>query len=144
MQPTVRGIVSAIVGALAVFGIVVPSPAAAQPVSCDDPSCVPGINRIVELGSYCQNTMYHVFATTSWGRVVFCDSARGLPPRYFRALPVVGIREYDTPCDQALTTMAQAPDGLFLLCGPYLHSNGQGETRWIRGDHYVNPNTPNS
>lgn len=110
--------------------------AAAEPVSCDDPSCVPGINRIVELGSYCDNTTYNIFATTPEGRVVFCDSLRGLPPRYFRSLPLAGVRDYDTPCTQPWHQVAQAPDGLFLLCGVIQDGNGNGVTRWIRGDHY--------
>jgi hypothetical protein len=116
--------------------MVPPAPAAADPGSCDDPSCVPGIDRIVELGSYCDNTTYHVFATMASGRVVFCDSARGLPPRYFRSLPLAGIRDYNSPCTQPYTQVAQAPDGLFLLCATHMFPNGTGDSRWVRGDHY--------
>jgi hypothetical protein len=32
--------------------------------------------------------------------------------------------------------VAQAPDGLFLLCG--MSPGPSHETRWIRGDHYDN------
>lgn len=110
----------------------------APPAPCNDPSCVPGINRVVELGSYCDNVIYYVFATTPNGRVVFCDSARGFEPRYFRALPLVGIREYNTPCTWPLNEMAQAPDGLFLLCGMSLRETGEADSRWIRGDHWDN------
>lgn len=129
------------VGALALIGLHWPAAASADPVQCDEPACVPGINRVVALGADCDNVTYFVFATTDWGRVVFCDSTRGLSPRYFRALPVAGIREFDTPCDQPFNQMAQAPDGLFLFCGPKLDRNGTGVTRWIRGDHYDNPNS---
>jgi hypothetical protein len=104
--------------------------------ACNDPSCVPGINRVVELGAYCDNVIYNVFATTPTGRVVFCDSAKGLAPRYFRALPVAGIREFNAPCDQPYNQMAQAPDGLFLLCATALREDGSGETRWVRADHW--------
>lgn len=118
--------------------LVKPASAVAQPVGCDDPNCIPGIDRVVELGSYCTNTIYYAFATTPWGRVVFCDSARGYDPRYFRALPVAGIREYDTLCDQPYNQMAQAPDGLFLICGMHLNPDGTADSRWIRGDHWDN------
>lgn len=114
-----------------------PPLAQAEP-SCDDPICVPGIDRVVELGSYCDNTIYYVFATTPGGRVVFCDSARGLAARYFRSLPLAGIRDYDTPCTQPYAQMAQAPDGLFLLCGMALRKTGEADSRWIRGDHWDN------
>jgi hypothetical protein len=110
--------------------------AGARPLGCDDPSCVPGINRVVALGSYCDNVTYQVFATTPEGRVVFCDSLRGLPPRYFRSPPLAGIREFDTPCTQTWNQVAQAPDGLFLLCGVVQQPNGSGQSRWIRADHY--------
>jgi hypothetical protein len=124
--------------ALAITGLSVAAPTAAEP-SCDDPSCVPGIDRIVALGSFCDNAIYHVFATTPQGRVVFCDSIRGGPPRYFRSLPLAGIRDYDTPCPQPYNQMAQAPDGLFLICGMHLFSDGSNaDSRWIRGDHYDN------
>lgn len=115
-----------------------PARAAAEPNRCDDPSCVPGVNRVVQLGSNCDNVIYYVFATTDWGRVVFCDSARGGAPRYFRALPLAGIRQYDTTCTQPYNQMAQAPDGLFLLCGMHLNADGSADSRWIRGDNWDN------
>lgn len=131
-------------GVLAALGLSWPTPAAADPVQCDDPSCVPGINRVVALGAYCDNPTYHVFATTNWGRVVFCESARGLPPRYFRSPALVGIRQYNTPCLSAYTQVAQAPDGLFLMCAvvPNSDRSGDGSLVWARGDHYVDPNSP--
>jgi hypothetical protein len=132
-----RGIGCAI-AVVVTAGFLPPAHATAEPSSCNDPNCVPGIDRIVELGSHCDNTIHYVFATTNWGRVVFCDSARGFEPRYFRALPIAGIREYDTPCDQPYNQMAQAPDGLFLLCGMHLNTDGTGDSRWIRGDHWDN------
>lgn len=124
-------------------GLLLPAVAHAGPEpTCDDPSCVPGINRIVELGSYCDNVIYNVFATMPTGRVVFCDSAKGLAPRYFRALSVAGIREFNAPCDQPYIQMAQAPDGLFLLCAeviqPSTDLEGSGsQSRWVRGDHWA-------
>jgi hypothetical protein len=131
------GLVSA-AAAVAVAGLPWPTPAGADPGSCDDPSCIPGINRIADLGSYCDNVIYNVFATTPGGRVLFCDSARGLAPRYFRAMPVAGIREYNTPCTQSYQQMAQAPDGLFLLCGYHENPDGTADSRWIRGDNWDN------
>lgn len=136
-----RRMVSAI-AALATLGLFWPTLAAADPVKCDDPSCVPGINRIGALGAYCDHPTYYAFATTDGGRVVFCDSARGLPPRYFRSLPLVGIREYNAPCPRVFNEVAQAPDGLFLICGVMTDKYGNGTTVWGRGDHYVNPNSP--
>ncbi|KWX69284.1 hypothetical protein ASJ79_00100 [Mycobacterium sp. NAZ190054] len=132
-----------VVATTSTVGLLSPVVAHADPVpTCDDPSCVPGINRIVDLGSYCDNVIYHVFATTPAGRVVFCDSAKGLAPRYFRALPVAGIREFNTPCDQPYSQMAQAPDGLFLLCAAVLqpgtdNEESGGQSRWVRGDHWA-------
>jgi hypothetical protein len=131
--------IASVLNALSAFGILVPAPVAAEPGSCNDPSCIPGINRVVELGAYCDNTIHFVFATTPDGRVVFCDSARGLPPRYFRSPPVAGIRDYGTACPQPYTQVAQAPDGLFLLCGMYMRPDGEADSRWIRGDNYNNP-----
>lgn len=130
------------IGALTALSLFRPALVAADPAECDDPSCVPGINRVVQLGAYCDHPSYHVFATTDWGRVVFCDSARGLPPRYFRSPPLVGIRQYNTPCPRAYTEVAQAPDGLFLICGVVIDKSGNGAPAWIRGDHYANPNSP--
>jgi len=127
-----------LISALAVGSLLRPAAAVADPVSCDDPMCVPGINRVVELGSYCDNVIYYVFATTPAGRVVFCDSARGYAPRYFRSMPLAGIREYDTPCTLPYNQMAQAPDGLFLICGMALRETGEADSRWIRGDHWDN------
>lgn len=136
-----RRMVSAI-AALATLGLFWPALATAEPVKCDDPSCVPGINRVVALGAYCDSPTYYVFATTDWGRVVFCGSARGLPPRYFRSLPLAGIREVDTPCPRVANQVAQGPDGLLLVCQVVTDKTGEGVTLWVRGDHYDNPNSP--
>lgn len=111
---------------------------AQPPPVCDDPSCVPGIDRVVPVGAFCDNAIYYVFATTPQGRVVFCDSLRGYAPRYFRSMPLAGIREYNAPCDLPYNQVAQAPDGLFLLCGMSLRETGEGDSRWIRGDHWDN------
>lgn len=60
---------------------VMPAPqAAAEPQTCNDPSCVPGITPNVVQGSYCSNTSYYVFGTavagvsTRAGRLLFCGS----------------------------------------------------------------------
>lgn len=131
-------LVAPVVSAGIIWSLIVAAPAGADVARCDDPSCIPGINRTVELGASCNNVIFNVFATTPWGRVVFCDSARGYAPRYFRALPVAGIREYNTLCEQPYNQMAQAPDGLFLICGMSLRDSGEADSRWIRGDHWDN------
>jgi len=101
----------------------------AEPVSCDYPSCVPGISPGVVLGAPCDNTTYFVFATTSWGRLVFCGSPRRYAPRYFRSPPMAGMKEVNSDCTGFENDVAQAPDGLFLTC---LSANGAA--RWVRGD----------
>jgi hypothetical protein len=103
--------------------------AAAEPASCDVPSCVPGITPGAVLGASCSDTTHYVFATTSWGRVVFCGSPRRYAPRYFRSLPLVGIKDENSSCTGHEHTVAQAPDGLFLSCVP-----ANGQALWLRGD----------
>lgn len=101
----------------------------AEPTDCDVPSCVPGIKGGVVLGAPCGNTTHYVFGTTSWGRVVFCGSPRRYDPRYFRSLPLIGIKTENAACQGYENSVAQAPDGLFLSC---LAANGN--SRWVRGD----------
>ncbi|OBB17705.1 hypothetical protein A5761_09905 [Mycolicibacterium setense] len=110
----------------------VQSPRAAAeppPTNCDNAFCTPGITPNVVLGAPCENTSYFVYGTTSWGRLVYCGSPRRYEPRYFRTMPMVGIRELDSNCTGLENNMAQAPDGLFLMC---VASNG--EVTWQRGD----------
>lgn len=123
-RPTALAASGAIVAAA--FGI---PTAAAEPTSCDVPSCVPGIRGGVVLGAPCDDTSYYAFATTSWGRLVFCGSPRRDAPRYFRSPSMVGIKTENSPCQGYENSVAQAPDGLFLDC---LGANGS--TTWVRGD----------
>lgn len=81
------------------------------------------------LGAPCSDTAYYVFGTTSWGRLVFCGSPRRYEPRYFRTMPMVGVKDLNANCAGREGDMAQAPDGLFLTCAPK-----DGETKWVRGD----------
>lgn len=117
------------VAALMAPAVALPAPATAQPSSCDDPSCVPGITGGVVLGAPCSDTSHFVFGTTSWGRLVFCGSPRRYEPRYFRSPSMRGIKDENSNCEAFENSVAQAPDGLFLTC-----VSVDGEPRWVRGD----------
>lgn len=107
----------------------VASPAPAHATGCDDAFCTPGIAAGVTLGAPCTDTGYFVFGTTSWGRLVFCGSPRRYEPRYFRSPPMVGVKELNASCTGYENYVAQAPDGLFLMCA------GQNDQMvWVRGD----------
>jgi hypothetical protein len=106
-----------------------PPPAAAEPTECNDPFCVPGITGGVVLGAPCGDTAYYVYGTTSWGRLVFCGSPRRYEPRYFRSPPMVGIKDENGNCTGYENDVAQAPDGLFLMC-----VSKDGRSFWERGD----------
>ena len=110
-------------------GVLTPATASADLVSCDDPACTPGITGGVVLGSYCGDTSYYVFGTTSWGRLVFCGSPRRYEPRYFRSPSMAGVKNLNDACVGRENQVAQAPDGLFLSC---IVTNG--EPRCVRGD----------
>lgn len=110
-------------------GTVSSTPAHAEPSSCDNPSCVPGIKPGVVLGSYCADTSNYVFGTTSWGRLVFCGSPRRYEPRYFRSPSMAGVRALDSDCTGFENQVAQSPEGLFLSC---IFADGVG--RWVRGN----------
>jgi hypothetical protein len=107
----------------------------AQPQTCNDPFCVPGITPNVVQGSYCSNTSYYVFGTavagasTRAGRLLFCGSPRRYEPRWFRSPPMAGIRTEGSDCTNYLEYVAQAPDGLFLACVAK-----DDQHRWLRGD----------
>jgi hypothetical protein len=105
-----------------------PADPAVSPV-CDDAFCTPGIKGDVVLGAPCDDTANYVFGTTSWGRLVFCGSPRRYEPRYFRAMPMLGIKQLGSNCAGYDNDMAQAPDGLFLTC-----SSQNGQPMWVRGD----------
>jgi hypothetical protein len=106
-----------------------PAPNPAISGMCDEPSCTPGITGGVVLGAPCDNTTYYVFGTTSWGRLVFCGSPRRYEPRYFRAMPMFGVKELGTDCNGYENGMAQAPNGMFLMCVAQ-----HGVTVWQQGD----------
>jgi hypothetical protein len=98
-------------------GLITTAPSAAgDPVGCDDAFCVPGITPGVVLGAPCAEIEHFVFATTSWGRLVFCGSPRRYEPRYFRSPSMAGVKELGTSCAGYENWVAQAPDGLYLSC----------------------------
>ncbi|CAN3127586.1 Secreted protein [Mycobacterium sp. smrl_JER01] len=103
---------------------------APDPVHCNDPYCVPGITPGVVLGAPCADTSRYVFATTSWGRLVFCGSPRRYEPRYFRSPSMMGIKELGANCTGYENRVAQAPDGLFLTC-----VSTDGAAIWRPGDN---------
>lgn len=105
-----------------------PAPAA-DPTSCNEPSCVPGITPGAVLGGACEQTTYYVFGVTDWGRVVFCGSPRRKAPRWFRSTELRGVKFEGSNCSARDGEMAQAPDGLFLTC-----SASNGASTWMRGD----------
>ncbi|MDT5240880.1 MAG: hypothetical protein QOG79_6535 [Mycobacterium sp.] len=132
LGPRARNVVRFDMLAVAVLlaaGIVAAPPAAAEPTACDVPSCTPGIAPGAVIGAPCDSTTYYVFATTSWGRLVFCGSPRRFAPRYFRSPSMAGIKELDSNCVGYDNNVAQAPDGMFLTC---IATNGQ--SLWVRGD----------
>jgi hypothetical protein len=120
-----------VAGAIAAPQVNAPQ-AAAEPQTCNDAFCVPGINPHAILGNNCTNTTYYVFgvdARNGWGRLVFCGSPRRYEPRWFRSPPMMGIRDEHSLCINENNAVAQAPDGLFLSCVTL-----NGDTRWRRGD----------
>ncbi|WP_235216033.1 hypothetical protein [Mycobacterium kyorinense] len=127
----------AVAAALLCTGALVAPPAAAGPTVCDYPDCTPGIMPHVVLGAPCDNTTYYVFGTSDYnlsfnsqpGRLMFCGSPRRYQPRWFRSPPMAGIKEEGADCTQYQNYVAQAPDGLFLVCIAH-----DGDTTWVRGD----------
>lgn len=124
-----------VVAAAVLAALAVPAGADADPVSCDDPTCVPGITPGVTLGAPCQDTAYYVFGTAiagpsiQQGRMVLCGSPRRYEPRYFRSPSMAGVKQLDSSCEGYENWVAQAPDGLFLSC-----QSKNGSARWSRGD----------
>lgn len=106
-----------------------PAPNPAISGVCNEPSCTPGITGNVVLGAPCDNTSHYVFGTTSWGRLVFCGSPRRYEPRYFRSSSMFGVKELNANCSGYDSLMAQAPDGLFLMC-----VSQNGVAQWQQGD----------
>ena len=106
--------------------------------NCDYPDCTPGISRQSVLGAPCDNTTYYVFGTADYyvsfatqpGRLMFCGSPRRYEPRWFRSPPMAGVKEENSSCtDYPEYYVAQAPDGLFLVCNAH-----DGTQIWERGD----------
>lgn len=129
--------VVAVVAALLGIGVFAAPPAAAGPTVCDYPDCTPGIMPHVVLGAPCDNTTYYAFGTADYyvsfasepGRLMFCGSPRRYEPRWFRSPPMVGIKDENSDCHQYMNYVAQAPDGLFLVC---IAQNGHAF--WTRAD----------
>lgn len=111
---------------------IMPNPAISD--VCNDAFCTPGITPNVVLGAPCGDTSFYVFGTAVGGpsiqpgRLVFCGSPRRYAPRYFRTMPMVGIKELGTSCRGMIDNMAQAPDGLFLSC-----ALKDGNMVWVPG-----------
>jgi hypothetical protein len=126
-----------VVAALIGVGALMAPPAVAGPTVCDYPACTPGIAPHIVLGAPCDNTAYYVFGTADYnvsfssqpGRLMFCGSPRRYQPRWFRSPPMAGIKEENSDCTQYANYVAQAPDGLFLVC-----ISQNGHTFWTRGD----------
>ncbi|MET4432403.1 hypothetical protein [Mycolicibacterium sp. 624] len=121
-------LIASVVSVLAV-GLGSPVAAKADPPSCDDAWCTPGVTPGVALGAPCGDTGHYVFGTTSWGRLVFCGSPRRYEPRYFRSPSMMGVKDEHAVCQGHEARVAQAPDGLFLSCQTI-----DGTPRWVRGD----------
>lgn len=124
--------------ALSACAVAVAPHVAAGPAACDSADCTPGIIPHVVLGAPCDNSTYYVFGTADYnvsfatqpGRLMFCGSPRRFEPRWFRSPPMVGVKAENSDCtDWPEYYVAQAPDGLFLVCVVQ-----SGKPRWTRGD----------
>ena len=132
----VRSIV-ALFAALLGAGLLAAPPSYAGPTVCDYPACTPGILGGRVLGAPCDNTTYYVFGVDDGfvppagqpGRLMFCGSPRKYQPRWFRSPPMAGVKDENADCQNFMNYVAQAPDGLFLIC--YAHD---GILSWIRAD----------
>jgi len=127
----------AMVAALLGVGLLAAPPVSAGPTVCDYPACTPGIMAHQVLGAPCDNTTYYAFGTADYyvsfasepGRLMFCGSPRRYQPRWFRSPPMAGVKDEGADCHEYLNYVAQAPDGLFLVCVGH-----DGITSWVRGD----------
>lgn len=112
------------------------APADADPVApsaeCNHISCVPGVTRDVVKGDYCPDPNHYVFAVTVEGQLFFCGSPRGFAPRYFRSPQLAGIRNLGDSCEGEFNQVAQAPDGLYLLCA---FTNADEQSHWVPGNY---------
>lgn len=128
----------AVIAALLGITVYAAPPSGASPTACDYPDCTPGIAAHQVLGAPCENTTYYVFATADYnlsfgtqpGRLMFCGSPRRYEPRWFRSPPMAGVKIENSDCiDFPEYYVAQAPDGLFLICNAH-----DGKQIWERGD----------
>jgi hypothetical protein len=127
----------AMAAALVGASVLTAPPSSAGPTVCDYPACTPGIMPHQVLGAPCDNTTYYAFGVTDGyvsfasepGRLMFCGSPRRYQPRWFRSPPMVGIKDEGAECQNYQNYVAQAPDGLFLMC--FAHD---GIMSWIRAD----------
>lgn len=132
----VRFVVS-VAAALVGAGVLAAPPSSAGPTVCDYPACTPGIMPHQVLGAPCDNTTYYAFGVADGyvsfasqpGRLMFCGSPRRYQPRWFRSPPMAGVKEENANCQNYQNYVAQAPDGLFLVC--FAHD---GVLTWVRGD----------
>jgi len=131
--PLALMLAAALVGA----SVLTAPPSSAGPTVCDYPACTPGIMPHQVLGAPCDNTTYYAFGVTDGyvsfasepGRLMFCGSPRRYQPRWFRSPPMAGIKDEGADCQNYQNYVAQAPDGLFLIC--FAHD---GIMSWIRAD----------
>jgi hypothetical protein len=127
----------AIVAALLGVGVLAAPPSLAGPTVCDYPACTPGIMPHQVLGAPCENTTYYAFGVddsyvppaSQPGRLMFCGSPRRYQPRWFRSPPMAGVKDENANCQNYQNYVAQAPDGLFLICIAH-----DGIMSWVRAD----------
>lgn len=114
------------------------APAVAEPgadgnvLPCNGIECVPGITRDVVKGADCPDPNHYVFAVTVQDQLFFCGSPRGFTPRYFRSPQLAGIRNLGDSCEGEFNMVAQAPDGLYLLCA---FTNADEQSHWVPGNY---------
>lgn len=132
----VRSIVP-LVAALLGAGVVAAPPASAGPTVCDYPACTPGIMPHQVLGAPCDNT--HLLRLRCRRRlrllrlgtrtVDVLRVAKAIPASMV-PLPAHGwVKEENADCTNYLNYVAQAPDGLFLICIAH-----DGISSWVRAD----------
>jgi hypothetical protein len=99
---------------------------------CNGIACLPGVTRDVVKGADCPDPNHYVFAVTTEDQLFFCGSPRGFTPRYFRSLQLAGVRNLGDSCEGEFNMVAQAPDGLYLLCA---FTNADEKSHWVPGNY---------
>lgn len=130
-------LIVALFAALVGAGVLAAPQSLAGPTVCDYPDCTPGIMPHQVLGQPCDNTTYYAFGVDDSyvppaaqpGRLMFCGSPRRYQPRWFRSPPMAGVKDENADCQNYLNYVAQAPDGLFLICIAH-----DGISSWVRAD----------